>query len=389
MDIILPHVTGYNFGVGIEKLSGDIKGSVVKNDKISKVLYTQGNTQSFTVTRIRSSKELEQQLGISADASLGCASFGAGVSARFSYLRDVKVQSTSLFLSIACTVRLADLSIDSPTLTDNAGQMVDNHAVFEQRYGNMFARACKRGGVFVAILQINTSSEEDSSTIESELKGTYGLFSADAKEKFKQVLIQTNSSLYCNIYCEGGPSIRIDDPNDPAKLLGLANDWMKGIQSDPENSGVPYEWTFSPITIAEGPLPPNSADLEHAQDVLKFCERERTNLFDQLNLLTMLLNHSDRFDWSQSKVSISDIQEASRKTQTDFDTIADCASAAINNPTKALMPADFAAASNMHGTYPSAIMPSPLPKLKVVPASAASASNGPLLIRDPGFYHPR
>jgi len=48
------------------------------------------------VQRIHSTAELEQALKIDAEASFGCAAFGAEVSARFGFARSSKVQSSSL-----------------------------------------------------------------------------------------------------------------------------------------------------------------------------------------------------------------------------------------------------------------------------------------------------
>ncbi len=62
-------------------------------------------TVRYEITRIHSTSELETKLGIDVEASYGCAAF-AGVSARFSYARDSKIQSSSLFLAITANVEL-------------------------------------------------------------------------------------------------------------------------------------------------------------------------------------------------------------------------------------------------------------------------------------------
>ncbi|MCQ6563989.1 hypothetical protein NNL21_35590 [Paenibacillus mendelii] len=133
---------------------------------------------------------------------------------------------------------------------------------------------------------------------------------------------------------------------------------MKAFHDHPDQYARPYEWTLSDIAIAEGPTL-NYAELEHAQDILKYCARQRTTLLDQLNLLTWMVSHPERFDWTNA-ASPEKIREASNATQVDLDTLADCASRAINDPANALMPAPYAAARG--GSYPSAVVPSPLPK---------------------------
>lgn len=357
MEIRLPHNPTYDFGIGVDRLSGSAMNKVVKGE-ISGVQFAPGSIQSFTVSRVNTNRELQNQLGIDVNASYGCASFGAGVEARFSYMKESKIQSTSLFMTVTATIRYEDLSIDEPYLTDNASEWVDRPDIFAQRYGDMFIRASKRGGLFIGILRVETSSEEAASEIEGELKGTYGLFEAEAKAKWKEVINSHNVSVYCSIYSEGGPAIHIRNPHDPEELLELANYWMKEMNERPNQYARIYEWILSPITIAEGPLPPNSDNLEHAQNVLKFCSRERAELLDQLNLFDWIVSHPERFDWTNS-VSRDEVREAYINTQIDLDTIADCASAAINHPSQAVMPATYASAHG--GVFPKAIVPSPLP----------------------------
>ncbi|WP_163093382.1 hypothetical protein [Bacillus cereus] len=368
MEIRLPHNTTYDFGIGVDRLSGAAMNKVVEG-KITGVQHAPGSIQSFDVSRVRTSHELQHQLGIDIEASYGCASFGAGIEARFNYMKESKIQSTCLFMTVNATIHYEDLSIDEPSLTVTAGQMMDRPDIFEQRYGDIFIRACKRGGLFIGVLRIETNSEEEASLIEGKLKGTYGVFSAEAKAKVKEVINSYNVNVYCSIYSEGGPSIQMRHPNDPDELLDSANYWMKEMNEKPDQYARVYEWTLSPITIAEGPLPPNLVDLEHGQDILKFCARKRVYLIDQLNQLDFIISHPERFDWTNS-ASKEEILEAYNKTQVDLDTIADCASAATNHPMGAKFPADYAVAQG--SSFPLAIVPSPLPKPK-------GASPGPLI----------
>jgi hypothetical protein len=365
-EIRVPHNAAYDFGVGVDRLSGAAMNKVVGGDP-SGVLWSGGSIQSFEVKRVRTSRDLQQSLGIDVEASYGCATFGAGASARFSYMRDVQVQSTSLFMTVTATVHLADLSIDECVLTPSAAAMVDRPDVFATRYGNMFARACKRGGLFAGVMRVETYSEQVANTIEAELKGSYGLFSAEASFKFSEVARTHNASVYCSVYAEGGPAVQIDDPTDPVELLRRANEWIKAMQERPERYARPYEWTLAPTSIAEGPLPLNAIDIQRVQDILTFCARERTTLLDRLNLLTWIRSHPERFDWTGAPADEA-ILLASRATQADLDTVAACASAAINDPAGARMPAAFAAERG--ASFPSAVMPSPLPRPLPAPAAA-------------------
>ena len=257
--INLPHIKGYNFGVGIDRLSGTAMNKVVGGTATPPTVL--GSYQSFEVTRIQSSEDLQQSLGVDVQASYGCAAFGAGASARFSYLSSTEVHSSCLFMTVTASVRQADLSIDECDLLPVAAALKAEHPTeFSARYGDMFARACTTGGLFVGVMRIETSSEQQAQSIEGELRGSYGMFSAEASANFKQTTSREGVRVYCSMYAEGGPKLELTDTTDPGQLLSYANKWMAAMRDDPERNSVPYEWTFSPIAIANGPLPPNEAE---------------------------------------------------------------------------------------------------------------------------------
>ncbi|MFB7334672.1 hypothetical protein ACFC00_23945 [Streptomyces adustus] len=358
LSIIVPNIRGYDFGIGVDRLSGAPMNQVVES--VPSLPVSAGAVQSFDVSRIHTTRDLQESLGISIEASYGCATFGSGASGRFSYLQESQIQSSCLFMTVSSTAHLADLSIDDSVMTKRAQEIAGRQDVFTARYGDMFCRACSRGGLFVGVMRIEANSSAEATNIEGELSGGYGFFSADSQSNFRNTLAQHKVSVYCRLYTEGGPSLEIHDPSDPAELLDHANAWSRSLQSDPNTFSKPYEWTLSSISIAEGPSPANEAQIQHAQDVLQFCARQRVALFDQLNLLTWIQDHPERFDWA-SAVSRDIIQEATSSTQNDVDLVAKCASAAINDPATAVMPNAYAATQDPPSHYPSGSLPSPLP----------------------------
>jgi hypothetical protein len=93
------------------------------------------------------------------------------------------------------------------------------------------------------------------------------------------------------------------------------------------------------------------------RDVLKLCVTERATLLDRYRELSWWAAHQDQYDWTDAATP-NEIAEVARKTQTDLDTIASCASHAINHPGDAKMPADFASGIPA-GTYPLSL---PMPR---------------------------
>jgi hypothetical protein len=122
--------------------------------------------------------------------------------------------------------------------------------------------------------------------------------------------------------------------------------------------------TLAPISIATGPLPPNESELTHAQDVMRFCATRRSVLLDQLNLLQLFVDRPSRYDFSNG-ANAREIATAAANTQTDLDLVGRCASAAINSPSTAKFPKDFAAANKE--MFPTATMPDILPVAKPRP----------------------
>ncbi|MFG2859518.1 hypothetical protein [Streptomyces sioyaensis] len=364
--ISVPMVKGYDFGVGADLTSGSPMARVVEGER-SGVDGAHGTTVSFELRRTQTTAELEEALGINVEASLGCAAFGSGMSARFSFAKSSKIQSSSLFMALVARVGLEFLSIDEPALTSDAVTLVDNQSQFAQRFGNMFVRGVTRGGLFLGVLRIETSGSEEAQDISAALQGTYGMFSAEAEANISKVQKDHRSEISYLMYHEGGPTdLPVGDPNDPLQLLRNANLFLESFQARPEEVSVAYEATLAPITIARGPFPPNAADIEHAQDVIQFCARRRSAMLDQLNLLQHITDQPSRFVFSDEGQNEAIVAAASA-TASDLDLIAACASRAMNNPAKAKMPVDFAAEQGAE--FPKAILP-PLPS----PASRRDVS---------------
>ena len=134
--------------------------------------------------------------------------------------------------------------------------------------------------------------------------------------------------------------------------------------------------TLAPVTIAQGPLPPNSADLEHAQDVLVACTKARSRLLDKVNLLEYVLDNAGKFDFATG-ADQSALQKAVQDFQGDLDLVAACASTAIRSPAEATMPATYATKTGT--VYPRATLPDNLPlpkaaKMVAVPDFSACGS---------------
>lgn len=369
----IPYQHGHDFGIGVDGPAASPVGLVVTG-AVTGVAGAVGGFGQFEILRITETSQLESRLGIDASATYGVGLFSA--TARFQFAKDAKVQSESLFMAVTATVTAGFRQIDDPALTHDAGTLVGNPEQFTQRYGDRFVRGISAGGLFVGILNLQTGSREEADSIAGELKGSYGLFSAEAKAKLEQIQNTHRSQLSVLVYREGGPiGDSLDRPDDPIALYALLQRWLKSFETNPEVA-APFSVTIAPTTIATGPLPPNAADIEHAQDVLVLCARARSQTLDRYNLTDYILQNSARFDFSVSPRAA--IIDAFKGCEIDLDTIASAASAAINAPGNAKTPVDYAAEKNLK--YPSGLLPEVMPTLRTIPMARSS---GIWLVKSP------
>jgi hypothetical protein len=380
IQVQVPYQESLDFGIGVDSNTTSPMNKVVEGE-ISGVIGADAAKAGFNISRIQTTHELETALKIDVNASYGSVAFGAGVADRFSFATQSKVQNSSLFLAITATVSLATHSIDEPVLTPGAAAMTDNPQNFHTRFGDMFVRGIGRGGMFIAVLKIETSDEQSTKDISNKLSGSYGAFSADAETKFTEVQRDFRCDIQVRVYHEGGPvDLVMDNIADPTQLFGLLRTWFKSFAEHPDQAAVPYFAILAPTVIANGPLPPNAAETEHAQDVLVNCARQRSAILDSLNLMDAITQNPARYVFTPP-ATMADVRAASAGYQADLDTVAAAASAAMNHPASAKMPADFAADKGR--PFPRGVMPEPIPALNAGELSVMAARGQFLASSDP------
>lgn len=359
----VPYQEGYDYGIGVNITSGGAKSRVVRSGAdVTSVEGNPGGTYTFEVTRVKTVSEIEEILGISARFGAGFAAFGLGAEARFSFARRARVENTSLVMLVTSIIQTGHEQIDEPRLTDEADKVakMNDKDYFAERYGNMFVRGITGGGLFAGYLRIQTGRESISESIAAQLRGSYGVYSGDAKFRFDSVTEEYQSEIDVKVHVEGGPILPYKTIDDPRQMLVNLNKFLESFQANPDAVRKPYSVTLAPIAIAKGGLqPPNSIQLETASDVLIFCARRRSELIDKLNRYEVIVENPDRFDFSNG-AKLSDVQAATLAAQEDLDFIARCASNAMTNTAKACMPATFAKQQNVK--YPKLVVPTTMPK---------------------------
>lgn len=368
--IVVPYVRGYDYGIGADLASGSPMGLSVHG--VVSGAPGRGATVDYQIQRITETSELESALGVDVEASFGSAAFGAGVSARFSFAKNSKVQTSSLFMAVTATVDLEFLQIDDPELTEDAARIFSNAEAFKRRYGNMFVRGAVRGGLFVGVLRVDTGSSEESMNISAELEGSYGLFSADAHSKFTEIQRKYRNEVFVRMYHEGGPvNLRINDPTNPVELLNNCNAFLESFQVNAEANARTYAVSLAPVEIARRAELLDTATIQKAQDIVVLCAKRRSLYLDQLNLMEFIHLNPGKFDYSNG-ADRTKVAAAIADLESDLDLVAECASVAIRDPENASMPAVYAEKNGTH--FPKATIPDPLPK-----------ANGARMVTVPNF----
>ncbi len=80
---------------------------------------------------------------------------------------------------------------------------------------------------------------------------------------------------------------------------------LKSFQDNPAANAKPYSVTLAPIAIANGPIPPNAADIQHAQEILMICAKERSKILDGLNLMEFISQNPYRTSLSRLRLPTS------------------------------------------------------------------------------------
>jgi hypothetical protein len=375
----VPYRHGYEYGMGVDSASGSPMGCAIVGTPTN-VRDAPGGSGSFLFTRVETTSDLEEHLGISADLSGGVGLFSA--SDRFTFAKNCKVQTSSITLLIHCTREYGFEQIDTPEIEkDHAAPLVADgkDVLFQARYGDRFVRGMTSGGQFFGILRIDVKTEQARSDIENTLSGTYGLaWSADIAAKVTSTLQSTNSEARAFVYYEGGELKTI--PTTPEQVYAAATEWLQSLDANRK----PYQVTLSPYIIAAGPNPPNPEQLQHQRDVLVRCAQLRSRTIDNINLIDYMTDtkHANDFEAVPDGLNLA---ELSANLNRDLDLIAEAASFAIDNPTEALSVEDFARKEKKIDNYTITLLPLNLPKLKPGAAQPPQKST-PVTPVDPNYH---
>ena len=259
-----PWREGYNFGIGVDPGGGCATGLGRPADALASgspgwISRVRGNPYRHPTS------DLQDTLQISAEASGGCGLFSA--SARFDFAKDCKVHSESLFMTVYAVADNAFQSIDDVLLTPDAAAHAADPLAFQERFGSVFVRGLRTGGLFVGVVQVESSSKDTQEHVGGEISASYAAFEAKISASHNTKTRQRTKPIARFSTTRG--AIAGDHqclrPNRPRTLFAAAKIWAATVGAN----GVPYHVTLAPIAIAGGaPKPPDPAG---SSDWPKMC----------------------------------------------------------------------------------------------------------------------
>jgi len=350
--VMVPYVRGYDYGIGVLFASGSPMGMAVSGTPTS-VQGGGGGIGDFNFQQIQNSRDLEEQLGISADAGAAVGLFSA--SDQFAYVKACKLQTYSLALLIWCKKSFSYQQFDEPKINDTASPTVGNPTLFFQRYGDCFVRGISTGGQFFGLIRIDCKNEQTRTSVENALSGSYGPFSADVQLKLQDAINTSFATTDVHVHVEGG-DIGPNLPQDTKSLLAAADLWNQSVEA----KAVPYQVGLAPYIIADGPNPPSEFDFEHQREVLQRCVQLRSTQTDLINQVDFVLDpkHIDDFE----SFDANSLNSVRADLADDLDIITAAADYALSNANDALEPESYARQKRGRTNFPT-LLPA-MPKLK-------------------------
>ena len=203
----LDFLHGMNFGKGFDTLHINLRGDAVQSKTGSAPISVGGPAQSvaFSLLHTESFEDYQSSLTLNADAAAMFGLFGG--SASFNFGQQRKFHSFSQFLVVSIQVQNPLLQIPDPVLTPSAHGLLAAGQTdqFQQEFGDSFVLGIGTGGLYYAILEFTSQSQEDLENISGKLEaGEFGVFATE--EKFSSSIsdFKGQTRLFINSFQIGG-----------------------------------------------------------------------------------------------------------------------------------------------------------------------------------------
>jgi hypothetical protein len=292
---IIPFTDGMKIGLGYNRLTGNALSTPAVNvTSISSLQAAGGQRVLINCTTIQDVEILHKSLGISVDA--GGSYFGLSGSAKFDYVNSCDFSSFSTYVVVRVSVKDATETIDSPTFSPDANELLVNNNPdrFRQRFGDTFIAGVLKGGEYFAIYQISGSDQTEKESVASNVQAAFNgvLASADLNILINTAKSQTKSHLEVIVHVFREGTIRTADLNIE-DIIKTAKDFPVEVSGD---KAFPYAVLLQDYDSLKNP---NDQfvyiEIQNRQDVLEDLAKKRFEFLALRDNLKYILRYSDDF----------------------------------------------------------------------------------------------
>lgn len=292
----LEYRNGYDFGVGIDTVTGKPLGDPVLRSEAEERMDAEGQAVTFYMQQIESSEELNDALSASADVSARYGFFSG--SASFDFAKQSSFNQYSMFLLISTVVTNSFRQMRDVKLAPHAVRLWESgdKEAWLAAMGDCYCRGVSTGGILNVVLCIEIESETQRQEIETEVQAgmNAGVAGFNAKAQFSSMMgrLSSKTSIRLNHQQLGGDQ-HINFT--PEKILEHASQFADSVRG---NLAVPFSVVGSPYeTVTNLPPQPNKFDRRLQKDVIAACGKLRLRYLDVINDIDYVLSKPHQFDW--------------------------------------------------------------------------------------------
>jgi len=209
---------------------------------------------SYSLSLVKSRKDLYNALSLSADLSAHALFWGAGAST--DYFHEHQFQSDSMTWMVLGRSDYGRFVMNNVRLTPAAQNLIDTGkaAQFAQMCGREYVQQERRGVLIAAIFSLENVSEEQRSHLESQFNASYGggFFSIEAKAKYASFYRTASnvSHITMSIYAVGGEGITkfsdlVVHPDDLGEIQEQVRRYMASLSA---TQAAPLEYLSGSMT---------------------------------------------------------------------------------------------------------------------------------------------
>ncbi|HET9239162.1 MAG TPA: hypothetical protein VFO10_18020 [Oligoflexus sp.] len=203
---------------GYDSVTGEVRGDCITNAPVVPPSGAAGQVSRYELKLAENSRQLEESLNITAEASARAFIFGA--SSKTKFISSKNINSLSTFVIIRMQVLNPTQSMISPSISPLLLDVLkkEGAASFREKCGDYFVTGYTSGAEFIAILKLDSSTEQEKKDLSTSLSANMGIFSASAEfnDSFSKLKYKAKSELI--VLQNGG-----DSEKSPIDLQGITD----------------------------------------------------------------------------------------------------------------------------------------------------------------------